>query len=115
LIGISRPPVPPGPIVSLVYRVADDRREQLFSFLERAFDTCEKPEGVRMVLYESIDEPGLFFEVVAYANDEAYEADQHRLEHDPEMRAILDEWRRLLEAPPEVRRMRPILTSRNRS
>lgn len=102
------PPVPPGPIVSLVYRVAEERRPALLEFLGRAIPFYERPGGVRVALYDSVDEPGLVLELVAYASEAEYAADEERVERDPEMRAVLAEWRRLLDGPPEVRRLRPL-------
>lgn len=100
--------IPTGPIVSLVYRVAPERRGDLLAFLGRAVPFYERPGGIRVGLYESADDPGLFLELVAYVSEDAYAADQERVEKDPEMRAVLAEWRRLTADPPVVRRMRPV-------
>jgi ribosomal protein S18 acetylase RimI-like enzyme len=94
--------------VSLVYRVAEEWRPALLEFLRRAIPFYERPGGVRVALYDSVDEPGLVLELVAYASEAEYAADQERVERDPEMRAVLAEWRRLLDGPPEVRRLRPL-------
>jgi amino-acid N-acetyltransferase len=102
------PAVPPGPIVSLVYRVSAGERTALLAFLATAFPTYERPGGVRMGLYESVDEPGLVLELVAYADEPTYARDQERVEKDPEMRALLSRWRALFQGPVEVRRMRPL-------
>jgi amino-acid N-acetyltransferase len=61
-----------------------------------------------MGLYESKDEPGLFFEIVAYATEAGYATDQERVEKDPTMRSILSRWRALLDGAVEVRRLEPV-------
>jgi quinol monooxygenase YgiN len=104
----ERPPVPIGPIVALGCRVAPERREELLSFFAEAFPVYERPGGIRMGLYESADEPGLFLELVAYESEAAYAADQARVAGDPELRTLLARWRSILAAPPEVRRMLPV-------
>lgn len=104
----GRPNVPDGPIVSLSYRVAAGRREELMAFLQEAVPFYEKPGGIKIALYESIDEPGQFLELVAYASEAEYEADQLRVEHDPEMKATLTKWHELIEDGLDVRRMRPV-------
>jgi N-acetylglutamate synthase-like GNAT family acetyltransferase len=101
--------LPPGPIVSLVYRVAPERRGDLLAFLRNAIPFYERPGGIRVGLYESADEPGLFLELVAYADAAAYEADQHRVEHDHEVIAVLTEFRAVVGGPAEVRRMKPVV------
>ena len=103
-----KPPVPSGPIITLVYRVAPERRTQLLEFLRSNFPLYERPGGIRMALYESVDEPGLLLELVAYADEAAFARDQERVEKDPEMRRILTEWKSLLAGPVEFRRMRPL-------
>jgi hypothetical protein len=103
-----KPPVPTGPLVSLVYRVAPHRRAELLRFLAGAFPAYERHGGTTMALYESADEPGLLFELVAYAGEAEYQADQERMERDPEMRVLLSRWKSLLDGPVEVRRFRPL-------
>lgn len=103
-----QPPVPVGPIITLVYRVAPERRADMLAFLHGAFPVYERPGGIRMALYESMDEPGLFFELVAYASEEAYREDQERVAHDPEMKGVLADWKALLEDPVEFRQYRPV-------
>lgn len=97
-----------GPIITLTYRVAHERRAELMAFLQRAFPLYERPGGIRMELYESRDEPGLIVEIVRYASEADYERDQRRIEEDPEVRAVLTEWRSLLSGPVEVRRLTPV-------
>lgn len=106
--GKSQPNVPDGPIVSLSYRVPAGRREELIAFLQEAVPFYEKPGGIRVALYESTDEPGVFLELVAYSGDGEYEADQLRVEQDPEMKQILDKWHEFIKGDLEVKRMRPV-------
>ncbi len=106
---MTRPPIPPGPIVSLVYRVSDARRADVLSFLSDTFPLYERPGGIRMGVYEGVDDPNLWLELVAYAGEAEYAADQERVERDPEMVAALARWRALLDGPVEVRRLRPLL------
>lgn len=100
--------LPPAPIVSLVYRLPPERRSSLLEFLEEARPLYERPGGIRVGLYESLDEPGLFLELVSYASSGAYEADQLRVDQDPEMVATLARFKAVVAGPVEVRRMRPI-------
>lgn len=102
------PSVPTGPIITLVYRVSSERRSEMLAFLARSFPLYERPGGIRMALYESLDEPGLFCELVAYADEESYRKDQERVAHDPEMKGVLAEWKGLLEGPVEFRPYRPL-------
>jgi hypothetical protein len=100
--------VPTGPIVSLVYRTTPENRSVLVEFLHGAVPLYERPGGIRVALFESIDEPGLFFELVAYESEAAFESDQERVEHDQDMKKVLDDWHQLIDGPLEVKRMRPV-------
>jgi amino-acid N-acetyltransferase len=100
--------IPPGPIVALAYRIPDARRDALLAFLRDAVPLYERPGAIRVGLFESADEPGLFLELVAYATDAAYEADQVRVERDAGMVATLARFRETVGGPIEVRRMRPV-------
>ena len=105
--------VPTGPIITLVYRVAPANRQRLMEFLTDAFDVYERPGGIRMGLYESVDDPGLLLELVAYVDDETYERDQERVENDPEMKKVLEAWRALVDGDIEVRRLKPVPVPRS--
>lgn len=105
---MKAPPVPPGPIITLVYRVAPENRARLMEFLREAFPVYERPGGIRMALYESADDPGLLLELVAYADEPTYTQDQDRVENDPEMKALLTQWRTLVDGDIEVRRLKPV-------
>ncbi len=97
------PPVPRGRIITLVYRVVPERGEALLAFFKVAFPFYERHGGTRMALYESLTEPNTFLELVAYATEADWAADQERVEHDPETRAKLAEWRAFLAGPVEFR------------
>lgn len=108
----NRPEIPTGPIVSLVYRVVPDQRAELISFLQEALPFYEQPGGIRIGLYESVDEPGFFQELVAYDTEASYEADQQRVEEDPEMKKVLAKWHSFIDGPLEVRCMKPVTLER---
>ncbi len=106
------PPVPAGPIVSLVYRTTKEKRSALIEFLNGALSLYERPGGIQIALYESVDEPCLFFELVAYESEAAFEADQLRVEQDQEMKTALEDWHQLIDGPLEVKRMSPVQLTR---
>lgn len=109
---MPRPASPPGPIITLAYRVPAARRAALVAFLGDAFDIYERPPGVRMALYESADDPELVVELVIYENRAAYDSDQIRVDTDPEMVATLARFREVVGGPIEVRRLVPIDVAR---
>jgi hypothetical protein len=100
--------IPPGPIITLVYRVAPEKRSDLLAFLRDAIPFYERPGGIRVALFESLDDPGLLLELVAYAGEREFAEDQERVEHDPGYIETLARWRSLLDSSIEVRRMRPV-------
>ncbi len=108
----NRPEIPTGPIVSLVYRVVPAQRAELISFLQEALPFYEQPGGIRIGLYEAADEPGFFQELVAYDTEASYEADQQRVEEDPEMKKVLEKWHSFIDGPLEVRCMKPVVLER---
>lgn len=93
-------------------RIHPGGRGALFDFLKEAVPFYESPGGVRVRLLESADDPDRFIEVVEYATDAAYEADQRRVKQDERMKALLARWRELLAEPPvvEVYRVSPRAT-----
>lgn len=100
--------LPPGPIITLVYRMPPERRAALLTFLREAIPFYERHGGTRVGLYESADDPGLLLELVCYADEASYAEDQERVDHDPAMRAMLDRFRVAVGGPVEVRRMKPV-------
>jgi quinol monooxygenase YgiN len=83
-------------------RIAPERRGELFAFLKMAVPYYEAPGGIRVRLLESRDDPSELLEIVEYDSIASYAADEIRVETDPRMLELLDHWRRLLSAPPEV-------------
>lgn len=61
-----------------------------------------------MALYESLDEPGLFCEFIAYSTAEDLSLDQLRIEQDEHMKMILAKWHSYFAGPLEVRRLAPV-------
>ncbi|HCF62727.1 MAG TPA: hypothetical protein DFS52_32650 [Myxococcales bacterium] len=103
----ARPNLPAGPVVSLAYKVPVAKRGELLALLSDAFPFYERPGGIRMGLYESRDEPGLFLEVVAYASEADREADDLRLET-PAYKEVLANWHALMEGELQVMRLQPV-------
>jgi hypothetical protein len=89
-------------VLHLGGRVQPGRLDDLLAFLAEAVPFYERPGGITVSLLTGYDDPEEFIEVVEYADDRTYEADQRRVESDPEMRGYLDRWRALLTGPPRV-------------
>lgn len=83
-------------------RVAADRREAFLEFLREAIPFYESPGGIRVRLLRDRADPERYIEVVEYESAEAFDRDEQRIAHDPEMRAYLDRWRAIIAGPPEV-------------
>jgi quinol monooxygenase YgiN len=83
-------------------RVPDGGREALLAFLRDAIPVYERPGGIRLVLLEDARDPARFVEVVEYADEHAFAADQRRVAEDPQLREHLRRWRALLDGPPGV-------------
>jgi len=95
-------------IIHLVGRVAPGRWNDLVAFLERAIPFYERPGGIKVRLFRDQHDPDAFIEVIEYGSEQAYTADQRRVDTDPEMIARLGEWRGLLAADVEVRTYRDV-------
>ncbi len=104
----GRPAIPPGPVTTLVYRVPEERRDELLAFLSEAFTTYERPGGLRMALFENSEAPGIFMEMIAYGSAAEAEADREREVQSDALRETLRRWRELVGGPVEVRNMAPI-------
>jgi quinol monooxygenase YgiN len=83
-------------------RVAPGQRADLVRFLREAIVFYERPGGIRVRLLWDLDDPDRFIEVVEYADRDAHDRDQMRVDHDPEMQGYLRRWRALLAEPPQV-------------
>ena len=93
-----------GGVITLVLagRVPPGGRAALESFLTEATPFYEAPGGIRVRLLWDRAEPDSFVEIIEYADEAAYAADQHRVDEDPAMAAHLTRWRSLLAGPPTV-------------
>ncbi len=91
-------------------RVRMGMREEFLSFLRDAVPIYESPGGIEVRLLQHASDDHRFIELVLYQDEATYQRDQHRMEHDPTMRDLLQRWRALLEGPPvvEVYRLRAI-------
>jgi quinol monooxygenase YgiN len=83
-------------------RVESSRRADFLAFLKRAIPVYERPGGIRIELVQDMNAPDRLIEVVHYADRATFDADQVRVETDPENIALLAEWRTLLAEPPIV-------------
>ena len=86
----------------LRFRVKPGARDAFFSFLREAIPFYESPGGIRVTLLEDPADDHRFIEVVRYADRSIYEADQRRVASDPRMIRRLEQWRALLDGPPEI-------------
>jgi hypothetical protein len=82
-------------------------REALLAFLRRARPYYESPGGIRMRLLErrggeDEGDAAEMIEVFEYDTVADYEADERRVNDDPRMKALLEEWRGLLDGPPRI-------------
>lgn len=89
-------------ILDLHIVIQPGRLAALRSFLRRAIPFYEQPGGIRTRLLQDRSEPSRWIERVEYADERTYERDQRRVNEDPAMKALLAEWRALLDAPPAV-------------
>lgn len=95
-------------IIQLRGRVAHGRWDELVSFLATAIPFYEGPGGIRVRLLRNAADPDAFIEVIEYETEQAYAADQRRVESDAAMIAKLEEWRRLLAGPVQVETFRDV-------
>lgn len=95
--------------IHLRIRVSAENRPAFEAFLAEAFPIYEAPGGIRMSLLEDPNDPTRLIEVVDYATEADYLADQERVENDPETKALLARWRALLDGPPEVEIYRTVV------
>lgn len=83
-------------------RAAPGRRSDLVEFLREAIPFYEGPGGIRVRLLWDLADPDRFVEVVEYADRDAHDRDQARVDHDADMQGYLRRWRALLAEPPQV-------------
>lgn len=84
-------------------RVTPGRRSDLVEFLREAIPFYEAPGRIRVRLLWDLTDSDQFIEVVEYADRDAHDRDQTRVNHDPDMQEYLRRWRALLAEPPQVR------------
>jgi len=104
--------VPPGPSRSyrdgvltlyLEGRVPAGGQDALVLFLLQAREYYEAPGRMRVRLQWDVEDPCRFREIMEYADQAAYDADQERVAHDPEMVGWLRRWHELLDGDVSVR------------
>ena len=99
----------PGRVVlDLEISVAEPRLADLLAFLRRAVPFYEQPGGIRVTLLRDDQRPGRYIERVEYVDEAAFAFDQRRIAEVEQMKALLAEWRGLLQEPPVVRVYRTI-------
>ena len=103
----SRPAVS----VHLRIRVARGRGNDLRRFLREAIPFYESPGGIRVRLLGDTSAPDRFIEVIDYASEQAYLADEERVKSDATMARYLARWRAILAEPPIVETYRDIDTA----
>lgn len=72
------------------------------AFLAEARPFYESPGGIEVRLLADTGDDHRFIELIVYNDHATYLRDQHRVEHDPQMKAYLARWRALLAEPPVV-------------
>lgn len=95
-------------VLDLEIGVSERRLADFLAFLRRAVPFYEQPGGVRVTLLRDDQRPGRYIERVEYADEGVFESDQRRVADDPHMKALLAEWRGLLQEPPVVRLYRAV-------
>lgn len=89
-------------ITLYLHGVVHTSRADLEAFLARALPTYEAPGGIRTRLQWDLDDERRFVEIIEYADRRAYDADQVRIDEDPDMVRLLAEWRTHLVGPVRV-------------
>ncbi|HRP61898.1 MAG TPA: hypothetical protein PK400_01245 [Phycisphaerales bacterium] len=92
----------PAITLHLHIRTLPGKRDALLTFLRKARLYYESPGGIHMRVLEHREDASRLIEVFEYDTAETYEADEDRVQNDPQMKALLAEWRALLDGPPRV-------------
>ncbi len=82
--------------------VAAGQRVAFEQFLVEAIPYYEAPGDIRVRILWSIADADRFIEIIEYADQDAHDRDQLRVENDVRMRELLGRWRDLLNEPPVV-------------
>lgn len=88
--------------------MAESRRNELLEFLCQAIPVYESPGGIRVSLLQEASHAERFIERIEYRTEADFAADQHRVEHDPRSRELVERWRTILLEPPVVEVYRPV-------
>ncbi|MBY0310836.1 MAG: GNAT family N-acetyltransferase [Phycisphaerales bacterium] len=83
-------------------RVKPESRPAFEALLREAIPVYERPGGIRVRVVQGLDDPNQLTEIVEYADRRVYQADQLRVESDPELKGLLARWRQLLVGQPRV-------------
>lgn len=89
-------------VLHLAIRTPAEGRQKLLDFLREVVPFYEQPGGIRIRLFQSLDDPNSFTEVVEYVDRATYDRDNIRVRSDREMKSSLDRWRSLLEGSVET-------------
>ena len=110
---VASPGNRPRPAVSvhLRIRVQSGRTDDLRLFLREAIPFYESPGGIHVRLIGDTSAPDRFIEVIDYASEQAYSADEERVKSDATMAEYLARWRAILAEPPTVETYRDIDTA----
>ncbi len=90
-------------VLDLEISISEPRLADFLAFLRRAVPFYEEPGGIRVTLLRDDQRPGRYIERVEYVDESVFELDQRRVAEDEHMKALLAEWRGLLQEPPVVR------------
>lgn len=110
---VASPGNRPRPAVSvhLRIRVEPGRKDDLRLFLREAIPFYESPGGIHVRLLGDTSASDRFIEVIDYASEHAYLADEERVKSDATMAEYLARWRAILAEPPTVETYRDIDTT----
>ena len=89
-------------MITLYLRARTTDRRALEDFLADAAPVYEAPGGITVRLQWSQADPSEFLEVIEYADQAGFDADNQRVATDPAMIALLHRWHTLLEGSPSV-------------
>jgi hypothetical protein len=92
----------PRVVLQLGLNCREPTGRDLTAYLRKAVPFYRSLSGVNVTLLRSLDRPGRFVEIIEYATEEAFRADQARVADDKQMQSFLAQWRELLTEPPEV-------------
>jgi hypothetical protein len=92
----------PAAILHLHIQVEPERRGELLEFLRDARAYYEQPGGIRMRLFQKIDDENAFVEVFEYDTIDDHRRDEDRVANDPQTKTVLTKWRSLLKGKPIV-------------